>query len=154
MIAVVEHELSVNDVVQWVETETGGAAGAVVTFLGIVRNNSQGHKIQYLEYSAYKPMAEREMQRIADEVRERWNFPCAIVHRVGRLEIGEASVVIAVAAPHRGAAFEACHYAIDRVKQTVPVWKKEVAEDGFWWVEDPVAGPVQESSQQPNASLS
>ena len=145
MIALVEQEISVTDIIRAVEDESGGAAGAVVTFLGIVRNRSQGHTIQYLEYSAYKPMAEKEMQRIADEVRQRWGFPCSIVHRVGRLEIGEASVVIAVASPHRAAAFEACHYAIDRVKETVPVWKKEVATDGFWWVEDPLAGPLQQS---------
>lgn len=143
MIAVVEHELPVDEVVRAVEAAQAGAAGVVITFLGVVRNRSQGHDIQYLEYSAYKPMAEREMERIAAEVRSRWDCACAMAHRVGRLEIGEASIVIAVAAPHRGAAFEACHYAIDRVKETVPVWKKEVAVDGFWWVEDPVAGPLQ-----------
>lgn len=142
MIAVVEHELPVDEVVRAVETAQAGGAGAVITFLGVVRNRSQGHAIQYLEYSAYKPMAEREMERIAEEVRARWGCACAMAHRVGRLEIGEASIVIAVAAPHRGAAFEACRYAIDRVKETVPVWKKEVAVDGFWWVEDPVAGPL------------
>jgi molybdopterin synthase catalytic subunit len=91
-----------------------------------------------LEYQAYKPMAILEMAKISKEVQSRWGFPCAILHRVGRLEIGEASVVIAVAAPHRGEAFDACRYAIDRVKETVPVWKKEVAADGYWWVEDPL----------------
>lgn len=142
MIAVVEHELPVSDAVRTVEDALDGGAGAVVTFLGVVRNRSQGHQIQYLEYHGYQPMAEAEMRRIADEVRERWGLPCAIVHRVGRLEIGEASVLVAVASPHRHQAFEACHYAIGRVKETVPIWKKEVATDGYWWVEDPVAGPL------------
>jgi len=139
MVAVVEHSLSIEEVSRAVEN---AEAGAVVTFAGTVRRSSQGHTIQYLEYSAYAPMAERQMQKIVDEVRARWNFPCAIMHRVGRLQIGDISVVIAVASPHRAAAFEACHWAIDRVKETVPVWKKEVAVDGFWWVEDPVAGPI------------
>ena len=143
MIAVVEGELPVDEIVRAVETAQAGGAGAVVTFLGVVRNRSQGHDIQYLEYSAYKPMAEREMARIAEETQTRWGCACAMAHRVGRLEIGEASIVIAVAAPHRAAAFEACRYAIDQVKETVPVWKKEVATDGYWWVEDPVAGPLQ-----------
>jgi molybdopterin synthase catalytic subunit len=79
------------------------------------------------------------MERIADEVKERWDVPCAIWHRLGTLTVGEASVVVAVASPHRGVAFEACRFAIDRVKETVPVWKKEIAEDGYWWVEDPLA---------------
>jgi molybdopterin synthase catalytic subunit len=143
LIAVVETPISVEEVSRAVEHE---GAGAVVTFAGTVRRTSQGHTIHYLEYSAYKPMAEREMRKIADEVQTRWGLPCAIVHRVGRLEIGEASVVIAVASPHRGAAFEACHWAIDRIKETVPVWKKEVAVDGYWWVEDPLTGPGAGSS--------
>lgn len=114
-------------------------AGAVVTFSGTVRDNSQGHSVRYLEYSAYAPMAEREMQKIGEEVRARWDLPCAIWHRVGRLQIGEASVAIAVASPHRKEAFEACHWALNRVKETVPIWKKEVAVDGYWWVEDPLS---------------
>lgn len=142
-VAVVEHPLSIEEASRAVEN---AEAGAVVTFAGTVRRSSQGHTIEYLEYSAYAPMAEREMQKIVDEVRARWNFPCAIRHRVGRLQIGDVSVVVAVASPHRAAAFEACHWAIDRIKETVPVWKKEVAVDGFWWVEDPVNGPASAKS--------
>ena len=136
LIRVVENELSVEEAARAVEAALGGGAGAVVTFAGVVRNNARGHVVEYLEYQAYGPMAEREMRAIADEVRARWDVPCAIFHRVGRLQIGEASVVIAVATPHRGEAFDACRNAIDRVKQTVPIWKKEVARDGTWWVED------------------
>jgi molybdopterin synthase catalytic subunit len=139
LIAIVDEPLSLDAVAQSVQH---AAAGAVVTFTGTVRRSSQGHTISYLEYSAYKPMAEREMQKVADEVKTRWGFPCSIVHRVGRLEIGEASVIIAVASPHRHAAFEACHWAINRLKETVPVWKKEGAIDGYWWVEDPLSGPA------------
>ncbi len=141
LIAVREGAIDVETVARSVEAALKGGAGAIVSFAGVVRNNSQGHDdIEYLEYQAYAPMAEREMRVIADEVQLRWNAPCAMIHRVGRLEVGEASIVIAVAAPHRGEAFEACRYAIDRVKETVPVWKKEVARDGFWWVEDPLSG--------------
>jgi molybdopterin synthase catalytic subunit len=118
-----------------------GGAGAVVTFEGVVRNNAGGKPVHYLEYSAYTPMAEAKMREIGDEVREKWGFPCAMAHRVGRLEIGEASICIAVASPHRRDAFDACLYAINRVKEAVPVWKKEVAPDGTWWVEDPLSDP-------------
>jgi molybdopterin synthase catalytic subunit len=125
-----------------------------VLFVGTVRDNSRGpdgarHQIRYLEYSAYAPMALREMEKVAEEVRRRWDLPCAIGHRLGRLEVGEASVVIAVASPHRAVAFEACHWAIDEVKARVPVWKKEVACDGVWWVDDPLAP----ASVQPAAAL-
>lgn len=139
MIQIVETELPITEVSQAAMQELGGGAGAVVTFVGTVRDNSLGHSIQYLEYSAYEPMAEAEMRRIAGEVRERWNLPCAIVHRLGRLQVGEASIVVAVASPHRKEAFEACHWALDEVKTRVPIWKKEVANDGFWWVEDPAS---------------
>ena len=143
MICVLEDKLPVDEIISAAEASHNGGSGAVVTFIGTVRNKSLGQAIQYLEYQAYKPMAEREMRRVAAEVEQRWGLSCAMAHRVGRLEIGEASIVIAVASPHRKAAFEACHYAIDRVKEIVPVWKKEVAIDGSWWVEDPLgAAPV------------
>ena len=110
--------------------------GGVVTFRGIVRDNSRGKRVRYLEYDAYPEMAEREMAAIAAEVERRWQTDhIAMVHRIGRLEIGECSVVVAVACGHRAEAFEACRYAIDTLKQTVPIWKKEVAEDGEEWVE-------------------
>jgi molybdopterin synthase catalytic subunit len=111
-------------------------AGAIVTFEGAVRDHARGKRIRYLEYDAYPEMAEQEMAKIAAEVERRWQSDrVALVHRIGRLEIGEVSVVVAVSCPHRAEAFEACHYAIDTLKATVPIWKKEVAEDGAEWVE-------------------
>jgi molybdopterin synthase catalytic subunit len=113
-------------------------AGAITTFHGVVRDNSLGRKVLYLFYEAYPPMALSEMAKIEREARERWPIEAiAISHRVGRLEIGEASVVIAVSAAHRRDAIEACHFAIDRLKQTVPVWKKEYWEGGEIWIENP-----------------
>jgi molybdopterin synthase catalytic subunit len=123
MIEISETELQVEEVAQAAGEELGGGAGAAVTFVGTVRNRSQGHTIQYLEYSAYKPMAEAEMRRIAAEVRERWGLSCAMAHRIGRLQIGEASIVVAVASAHRTEAFEACRWAVDEVKSRVPIWK-------------------------------
>lgn len=110
--------------------------GAVVVFEGIVRNHSQGGKTLYLEYEAYEPMAVRKMQEIGREVKKKFSIArVGMVHRVGRLEIGETSVAIIVTSAHRRAAFEACHYAIDRLKQIVPIWKKEFFEDGAVWAE-------------------
>lgn len=112
------------------------AYGALVVFDGVVRNHARGRKVQHLFYDAYSPMALREMELIRADLQQRWPGTVAsIVHRVGRLEIGESSVVIAVAAPHRGEAFEACRYAIDRLKTTVPIWKKEVYDSGEVWIE-------------------
>ncbi len=105
--------------------------GAVVTFDGIVRNNFDGRAVQSLEYEAYAEMAEKKMAQIGQEVRRK--FPVgeiAMMHRLGRLDIGESSIVIAVAAPHRHEAFEACAYAMDRIKEEVPIWKKELFADG------------------------
>jgi molybdopterin synthase catalytic subunit len=102
-----------------------------------VRDHSRGRAIDHLEYEAYEPMAEKEMRKIAAQVAERWpEARIAIAHRVGRLAIGDAAVMIAAAAPHRAEAFEACRFAIDTLKQTVPIWKKEFAEDGTAWVEE------------------
>jgi molybdopterin synthase catalytic subunit len=112
------------------------ADGGIVIFQGVVRDNARGKRVRYLEYDAYPEMAEQQMASIAVEVERRWHTGnVALVHRIGRLEIGECSVVVVVACPHRGEAFEACRYAIDTLKTTVPIWKKEVAEDGEEWVE-------------------
>jgi molybdopterin synthase catalytic subunit len=113
-----------------------GAAGAIVTFDGVVRNQTAGRRVISLQYEAYLPMAIKEMSRIGDEVRERWPEVdrIGIIHRFGELKITDSSVVIVITSPHRRVAFEACHYAIDRIKQTVPIWKKEVFEDGEEWV--------------------
>ncbi len=112
--------------------------GAIVTFAGIVRGNNQGKKVLFLEYEAYPEMALKMMQRIEDEILETWGLnSVAIQHRVGRLNVGETSVFIVVSAPHRPDAFAACQYAIDRLKKIVPIWKKEIFEDGEVWVESP-----------------
>ena len=140
-VEVRETELSLDEVVRAVQAEMNGRAGAICTFLGVVRSNSldpngQRHDdIAHLDYEAYAPMAEREMRAICLEVRAQWDGACAITHRTGRLKVGEASVAIAVATPHRAASFEACRFAIETLKKQVPIWKKETARDGFWWVE-------------------
>ena len=111
-------------------------AGAVALFSGIVRDQTGGRRVKFLEYEAHAPMALAKMREIAVAIRARWpgTLRVALVHRVGRLEIGESSVMIAVSSPHRREAFEACHFAIDTLKETVPVWKKEYFEDGEVWV--------------------
>jgi len=110
--------------------------GAVVVFVGTVRDHNRGRRVRYLEYHAYPEMAERELRRLAAEARERYSIgDVALVHRTGRLDVGEASVVVAVAAPHRAAAFEACRFLIDTLKRTVPIWKKEFFEGGEAWIE-------------------
>lgn len=124
-----------------IEAVEDPGAGAICTFLGVVRDNNLGREVDYLEYEAYPEMAVPAMSRIAGEIRERWDvIEIAIVHRVGRLEIGEASVGIAVSSAHRAEAFEACRYAIDRLKETVPIWKKEVWADDEEWIEGTAVG--------------
>ena len=119
-------------------------SGAVALFLGVVRDNSRGRRVLYLEYDAYPEMATRVMRRIAAEALERWPLTdVAMQHRTGRLEIGETSLLIAVSSPHRKEAFEACHHLVDRFKETVPIWKKEVWEGGEVWIE---GEPVVEES--------
>jgi molybdopterin synthase catalytic subunit len=112
-------------------------AGAVVTFVGRVRGNSRGREVTKLEYEAYPEMVEHVFVQISDEVKARVEIvDIAIHHRVGLLGVGEASVIIAVSAAHRAQAFDACRYAIDRLKQIAPIWKKEHSPDGAVWVED------------------
>jgi molybdopterin synthase catalytic subunit len=108
--------------------------GAIVIFDGIVRNHSRGRRTLYLEYEAYEPMALAEMRKLAEQAKEKFTIrQTLVVHRLGRLEIGESSVLIAVYGPHRAAAFDACRWLIDTLKQTVPIWKKEFFEDGAVW---------------------
>jgi len=115
----------------------GPDCGGLVSFSGAVRDHSRGRSIRHLEYEAYPGMAEAEMERICSEAAERWpGARVAIAHRVGRLAIGELAVVVCAAAPHRDAAFSAARYAIDVLKERVPIWKKEVATDGEYWVEE------------------
>jgi molybdopterin synthase catalytic subunit len=124
-------------------------SGGIASFLGMVRDTSEGKSVEFLEYEAYEPMALDMLNRVADEVRERWPVQAiAIQHRLGRLEIGEDAVAVAVSCPHRAEAFEACRYAIDRLKEIVPIWKKEHGEDGAVWV----GGPTRESVA-PNRDL-
>ena len=109
--------------------------GAVVTFLGTTRDLFEGRDVQYLEYEAYRPMAENMLQQIVDEVRERWAIEdMSIAHRVGRVDIGEISLVVAIGSPHRKEALEASAYALDRIKAMVPIWKKEVFQGGEVWI--------------------
>jgi molybdopterin synthase catalytic subunit len=111
------------------------ADGAVIVFRGVARKFSRGHEVVHLEYEAYPEMAEKVMAQIGDEIRERWPVTgVAIIHRTGVLQIGQASVIIAISAPHRGEAFAASQYAIDRLKEIVPIWKKEVWDDGSQWI--------------------
>jgi len=121
-----------------------GQDGAIVTFDGFVRNESHGRATKYLEYEAYEPMALAKMREIGAQIHERFAIHrVAMVHRLGRLDIGETSVFIAISAPHRAAAFEACRFAIDTLKRTVPIWKKEHFQDGAIWAdgEIPPAAP-------------
>lgn len=113
-------------------------SGAVATFVGVTRNSFGGRGVQYLEYEVYPPMAEVEMQKIGTEIATRWPAVTgiAIAHRVGRVEVGEASVAVAISAPHRREAMAACAHGIDRLKATLPVWKREVFADGSEWREN------------------
>ena len=111
------------------------ANGAVCSFIGQVRRQSRGREVAYLEYNAYVPMAEKMLARIAADAEARWACEVAIQHRIGRIELGEASVAVAVGSPHRAEAFAACRYCIDTLKETVPIWKREVCADGAFWIE-------------------
>ncbi len=115
---------------------THASAGGIVVFEGVVRDNARGKQVRYLEYDVYPEMAVQQIREIVAEAERRWGVErVAVAHRVGKLEIGEASVIIVVASPHRGEAFDACCYIIDTLKTTVPIWKKEVATNGEEWVE-------------------
>lgn len=131
-IRLLDTPLAVEDCNQWVAAD---GAGGLVTFIGSVRNHTNGRRVVRLEFEAYAPMAVREMEKIAEQAFGRWPLlRIAIHHRTGVLAVGDIAVVIAVSAAHRGPAFEACQYAIDTLKQTVPIWKKEIFEDGEVWV--------------------
>ncbi len=131
-IKVSDHRL---DLAECEEKIADDAAGGSVVFIGTVRNQTRGKKVVRLDFEGYIPMAEKEMLKIAEMVVQRWQALHVVMHhRVGTLEIGEVPVIIGVATPHRKAAFEACEYAIDTLKETVPIWKKEIFEDGEVWV--------------------
>ena len=133
MFAIVDGRI---DVAALISAAQRSDCGAISTFVGTTRvDEGDGASVEYLEYEAYRPMADRKLEEIGAEIEERWDVrQVAIVHRVGRVEPGEASVAIVVAAPRRGPAFEASRYAIERIKEVVPIWKREVWSDGYVWV--------------------
>jgi len=132
LFEVTTEEVSVDEVVARLADP---AIGAVTTFVGVVRGTTEGRQVRYLEYEAYPEMAEETLRQIGDEIRARWKTigEVAIVHRVGRLEVGEIAVVVALSAAHRPEVFDAVRYGIDRLKEIVPIWKKEVWTDGEEW---------------------
>ncbi len=133
MIEITPHKIDIQKIIDAAQSPD---CGAVNVFLGTVRDFSRGKEINRLEYDAYPEMAEKMIQRIVDEVKEKWDVrKVAISHRTGVLDISDVAVVIAVATPHRQEAFEACKYTIDRLKEIVPIWKKEVATDGAVWID-------------------
>ena len=118
-------------------------AGAICTFTGVVRDSSRGRSVTHLDYEAYAEMATAQMRKIGDEITEQWpDARVAMAHRTGKLEIGEASVVVSVSCPHRAEAIAACKWGIDRLKESVPIWKKEHASDGTFWIEGDEARPT------------
>ncbi len=132
MFRVTNQPIDLNELVRFV---TDPEAGAIATFIGTTRNNNEGRKVIGLDYEAYPEMAEKELARIGEDARKNWPIcRMAISHRLGPVQIGEASVIIAVSSAHRDAAFAACRFAIEEVKKTVPIWKKEVFEGGEVWI--------------------
>ena len=115
--------------------------GAVVVFEGIVRNNSRGNAVSHLEYEAYEPLARKQLNVIVEEAAAKWSVLCAIAHRIGRVDAGDCSVVVAVSSPHRGDAFDACRWLMESLKSSVPIWKKEFVADGALWIEGSDAIP-------------
>jgi molybdopterin synthase catalytic subunit len=129
-----------------VDCVTDPEAGAVATFIGTTRNNNEGRKVIALDYEAYPEMAEKELARLGEEARRKWPIcRMAIIHRVGPVQITEPSVMIAVSAAHREAAFAACRFAIEEIKKTVPIWKKEVYEGGEIWIGTQSGQPLNRS---------
>jgi molybdopterin synthase catalytic subunit len=150
LILLVQEPIDAAALVEHVRT---GADGAIVTFDGCVRDQSHGRRTLYLEYEAYESMALAKMSEIAAGLHKK--FPIdrvAISHRLGRLEIGDTSVFIAVSAPHRAAAFDACRYAIDTLKRSVPIWKKEYFEDGAVWADGELPPAPQDTQARKSAS--
>jgi molybdopterin synthase catalytic subunit len=132
-----------------VASVSSARCGAVATFIGLVRDHNQGRRVEWLNYEAYPALAVKTFERIGSEAAARWpSVALAIHHREGRIAIGESSVVIAAASPHRADAFAACRYAIERVKQIAPVWKHEHFEGGDVWVEGATADPEDEAAKQ------
>ena len=136
LFEITREPISVNDVIRRVITPS---RGAITTFIGVVRDHNKGRQVQHLEYEAYPEMAEEVLEQIGAEIQQRWPAvdDVCIVHRIGHQDVGEISVVIAVAAAHRVDTFDATRYAIERLKEIVPIWKKEVWVNGEAWLEGP-----------------
>lgn len=132
MIEITKDPISAQPVIDRVRKDSHGA---LVTFIGIVRDNADGKKVLYLEYEAFSEMAIKKLKEICAEIHDRWQIDDVdIVHRIGRIEIGETVLVIVVGAAHRSEAFQACEYAINRIKEMVPIWKKEFYESSSNWI--------------------
>jgi molybdopterin synthase catalytic subunit len=145
-IAVTSLPLEVDTIVGLVSTS--GGFGAVASFVGLVRNSNQNRAVTHLEYEAYEPMALKALEQIRREAAEQWpGVQLGVHHRIGRLEIGEASIVIAAASAHRADAFAVCRYVIERVKQIVPIWKHEFFQGGEAWIEGATANPADEAAR-------
>ena len=143
LIRVTADVLTAQDAIAAVETP---AAGAINVFLGVVRDNNLGRNVGFLEYDAYPEMAERVMRQLAEEAKTKFRLEdCAVLHRTGRLEIGETSLVVAIASGHRAESFEAGHWLVNEIKKKVPVWKKEVWDDGEAWIEGPESLGMQQA---------
>ena len=135
MITITETQLNIQSFTDYV---LGDQNGAVNTFLGVTRNSTNGRAVVKLEYECYLPMAQKKLEEIKNDAVRKWEISSvAIGHRIGTLDIGETSLVVAVSGPHRAAVFEVCQYIVDRIKEIVPIWKKEFFEDGAIWVESP-----------------
>jgi len=132
MFRVTNQPLNLQELVDYV---TDPGAGAIATFIGTTRNNNEGRKVMALDYDSYPEMAEKELKRIGEDASKKWQIcRMAIAHRVGPVQITQASVMIAVSSAHREAAFAACRFAIEEIKKTVPIWKKELYEGGELWI--------------------
>jgi molybdopterin synthase catalytic subunit len=143
MFRVTDQPINLQELVDFVADPE---AGAVATFIGTTRNNNEGRKVLALDYEAYPEMAEKELARLGQEASEKWPIcRMAIVHRLGPVQITEPSVIIAVSAAHREAAFAACRFAIEEIKKTVPIWKKEVYEGGEIWIGTQSGQPLAQS---------
>lgn len=148
-LAITTSPLDVQTLVNIVNAGEAGRHGAVATFIGLVRGSNLGKRVLFLEYEAYEPLAVRGLERIASEVQDAWpGVRLAVHHRTGRVELGDASIIIAAASAHRADAFAACRYTIERVKQIVPIWKHEHFDGGDVWLEGATADPDNQEARQ------
>jgi|SRR6188474_2923816 len=147
-VAVTSEPLDLRALIEEI-SRTSTADGAIASFVGLVRETNQGRRVSYLEYEAYEPLAVRALQLIINEAGETWtDTRIGVHHRTGRIDLGEASIIIVAASPHRAHAFAACRYTIERVKQIVPIWKHEHFEGGDVWLEGATADPGDEAARE------